>query len=235
MVMLIKSGSMTTNLKTTEDWNRLLALAESGDPVAQSEVASYYDSGLVVKDSQIIEENESLAFKWYYKAYENGSVDVVTRIADFLSDGIHCQQNIALAIELYQKRIENGDGLAANNLAIVYRDQKEYQKAFELHKIAQDLSKTSSLKLALCYHFGIGTEKDVKKSFEIFNNIANDSSEFINCQYEIDEANYFLGSIYLDGAIVEKSITKARTFLKLANTDDDHRSAQELLMLIGKE
>lgn len=80
MVMLIKSGSMTTKLKTSEDWSRLLALAESGDPIVQSEVASYYDSGLVVMGTQIIEENESLAFKWYYKAYENGSVDVATRI-----------------------------------------------------------------------------------------------------------------------------------------------------------
>jgi len=226
---------MTTKLKSFEDWNRLLALAETGDPIAQSEVALYYDSGLVIMDTQIIEEDQSLAFKWYCKAYENGRIDAATRIADFLSEGIHCQQNIALAIELYQKRIENGDGLAANNLAIIYRDQQEYKKAFELYKIAEDLGKTSSLQVALCYHFGIGTEKDVKKSFEIFNNIANASSEHINCQYEIDEANYFLGSIYLDGEIVEKSLTKARAFLQLANADDDHRSAQELLMLIGKE
>ena len=226
---------MITKLKTFEDWNGLLALAETGDPIAQSEVASYYDSGLVVMDTQIIEENESLAFKWYYKAYENGSPDVATRVADFLSEGIHCQQNIALAIELYQKGIENGDSIAANNLAVVYKDQQEYKKAFEFYKIAQHLGKTSSLQLALCHHFGIGTEKDVRKSFEIFNDIANESSEYINCQYEIDEANYFLGSIYLDGEIVEKSIIKARTFLQLANADDDHRSAQELLMLIGNE
>lgn len=226
---------MTTKLKTFEDWNGLLALAETGDPIAQYEVALHYDSGLIVMDTQIIEEDQSLAFKWYCKAYENGSVDAATRVADFLSEGVHCQQNMALAIELYQKRIENGDGVAANNLATVYRDQQQYEKAFELYKIAQDLHKTSSLQVALCYYFGIGTEKDVKKSFEIFKNIANESSVHINCQYEIDEANYFLGSIYLDGEIVEKSVTKARAFLQLANADDDHRSAQELLMLIGKE
>jgi len=226
---------MTTKLTTYEDWTSLLALAEAGDPIAQYNVATNYDFGLVVMDTQIVEENQSMAFKWYDKAYENGNNDAIIRLADFLSEGIHCKQNIALAIELYQKEIENGDGLAANNLAIVYRDQQEYQKAFELHKIAQDLSKTSSLKLALCYHFGIGTEKDVKKSFEIFHNIANESSDYINSQYEIDEANYFLGSIYLDGDIVEKSMTKARSFLQLANADGDHRSAQELLVLIGKE
>lgn len=226
---------MTTKLTTYEDWTCLLSLAETGDPIAQYHVASNYDFGLIVMDTQIVEENQSMAFKWYNKAYKNGNNDAIIRLADFLSEGIHCKQNIALAIELYQKEIDNGVGLAANNLAIVYRDLQEYKKAFESYKIAQDLDKISSLQLALCYHFGIGTEKDVKRSFEIFNDIANETSEHINNQYEIDEANYFLGEIYLDGDIVEKSMTKARKYLHLANADNDHRSAQELLVLIGKE
>jgi hypothetical protein len=69
-------------------------------------------------------------------------------------------------------------------------------------------------------------------AFEMFNDISK--AESGNYQYAVDEANYFLGKIYLDGEIVEKSIIKARTFLQLANADDDHRSAHELLMIIGK-
>ncbi|WP_265830974.1 hypothetical protein [Pedobacter sp. MR2016-24] len=71
-------------------------------------------------------------------------------------------------------------------------------------------------------------------SFELLNNISNDVPTAANCQYDIDEANYFLAKIYLDGEIVEKSIHMARAFLKLANTDDDHRSAQNLLVIIGE-
>ncbi|GAA3958200.1 tetratricopeptide repeat protein [Mucilaginibacter dorajii] len=219
-------------LTTYEDWIHLLELAEAGDNVAQGEVALHYDSGLILKGTEIVEEDQSMAFKWYYSAYENGNITVVTRIADFLIEGLYCEQNIELAIELYQKGIDNRYGIAANNLAVFYRDKQDYKKAFELYKLAQHLDSSDSLPLALCYYFGIGTERNLNMAFEIFNNISK--AESANYQYHIDEANYFLGRIYLEGEIVEKSIVKARAFLKLANADDDHRSAQELLMIIGK-
>jgi TPR repeat protein len=175
-----------------------------------------------------------MAFKWYYSAYENGNVEASIRVADFLIEGIHCKQNIELAIELYRKGIDYGYGIAANNLATFYRDKQDYKEAFELYKVAQHLYNSDSLPLALCYYFGIGTTKDVTLAFEIFKNISKDKSKAGNYQYDIDEANYFLGRIYLDGEIVDKSITKARAFLQLADADDDHRSARELLMIIGK-
>lgn len=225
---------MTTKLTSNDDWLRLLALAEAGDQMAQYDVACHFDSGLVLMDHRIVEEDQSMAFKWYYKAYENGNIEAITRIADFLSEGIHCKQNIELGIELYQKGIANGSGIAANNLATVYRDLHDYKKAFELYKISQDLDNSNSLSLALCYYYGLGTEKNVALSFELFNNISKDLAPAGNYQYDIDEANYFLGRIYLDGEIVERSIIKARFFLMLANADNDHRSAQELLLIIGK-
>lgn len=225
---------MTTKINTNEDWNHLLELAESDNNMAQYEVAVIYDSGLVIEGVEIVEESESEAFKWYYKAYQNGNIDVITRIADFFSQGIHCEQNLDLAIELYQKEIDKGYGLAANNLATVYRDLKDYKKAFEFYKIAQDLDNSDSLPLALCYYFGIGTEKNLKTSLEILLKISEDKSQSGNHQYAIDEANYFLGRIYFDGEIVEKSIIKARAFLEIANADNDHRSAQELLYIVGK-
>ncbi len=225
---------MIPQLTTYEDWIRLLKLAEAGDGMAQYDVALHYDSGLVVKGTEVVKENQSLAFKWYYSAYKHGNISAITRIADFLIEGVHCEQNIVLAIELYQKGIDNGHGIAAINLATFYRDKQDYKKALELYKLAQDLDNSDSLSLALCYYFGIGTDKDGKIAFEIFTKISNGKSKSGNYQYDIDEANYFLGRIYLDGEIVEKSISKARAFLHLANTDNDHRSANELLLIIGK-
>lgn len=224
---------MSIKLTTDEDWLQLLELAEAGDNIAQNEVASSYDYGIILKGYETVKESKAMAFKWYCKAYENGNLEAITRIADFLSEGIHCKQNIELAIELYQKGITNGSSIAANNLATIYRDLHDYKRAFELYKISQDLGNSNSLSLAICYHFGIGTEKNLDMSFGIFNKISEDIPTGSNCQYDIDEANYFLGKIYLDGEIVEKSIIKARFFLKLANGDDDHRSAQELLLIIG--
>lgn len=213
---------------------QLLELANTGDNMAQYEVALHYDAGLAVKGINIVDESQSMAFRWYYRAYENGNIYAGIRIADFLIEGIHCKQNIELAIELYRKGIDNGYSIAANNLATFYRDKQDYKEAFELYKVAQHLDNSDSLPLALCYYFGIGTVKDVKIAFEIFNNISKSKSKAGNYQYDIDEANYFLGRIYLEGEIIDKSIIKARTFLQFADADNDHRSARELLIIIGK-
>jgi TPR repeat protein len=226
---------MATQITNIEDWTILLQLAKAGDNVAQYEVASHYDYGLMIADVEIVAESKSKAFEWYYKAYKNGNDDAIIRTADFLSEGIYCEQDIELAIEFYKKGIDNGSGIAANNLAIIYRDNQDYKKAFELYKIAQKPDKSNSLKLALCYYFGIGTEKSIENALEILLKISQDISEFRNCQYEVDEANYLLGRIYLDGEVVERSIHKACHFIKLADADNDHRSAQELLSIIGRD
>ncbi|WP_295675755.1 tetratricopeptide repeat protein [uncultured Mucilaginibacter sp.] len=225
---------MNKKITNHEDWSILLALAKAGDNVAQYEVASHFDYGLTTGDIEIVGQNKPKAFEWYYKAYKNGNADAIVLTADFLSEGIYCDQNIELAIELYKTAIESGSGIAANNLAVLFRDKMEYKKAFELYKVAQNLDNSNSLKLALCYYFGMGTEKSVKNAFEILQRISKDTSNLRNCQYEIDEANYFLGQIYLDGEVVERSIHKASYYLKLADLDSDHRSAQELLVIIGR-
>ncbi|MBK9508458.1 MAG: SEL1-like repeat protein [Cytophagaceae bacterium] len=51
---------------------------------------------------------------------------------------------------------------------------------------------------------------------------------------ELDEANYMLGKIYLEGEVIEKNIEKARFHFELADKDNDHSSAQEILLIIGR-
>ena len=79
---------------------------------------------------------------------------------------------------------------------------------------AQDLGKSNSLNLALCYYLGIGTKKNVKVAFEILLKISQDVPELNNSHYEVDEANYLLGKIYLDGEVIEISIPKSRHFFE---------------------
>lgn len=225
---------MLSKIATLQDWALLSQAANTGDNVAQFEVAYYHDYGLLIEGVEVVPENKLKAFEWYYRAFKNGNADAITRVADFLSEGIYCDKNIELAIEFYKKAIENGSGIAANNLATIYRDWGDYRTAFELYQIAQTLDKSCSLTLAICHYLGIGTQKDVKSAHKILLEISEDSPGTNNSQYEIDEANYLLGKIYLDGEVVEKSINKARHFLKLADAENDHRSARELLIIIGR-
>ena len=221
-------------MKNNKDWEVLLRRANACDNMAQYDVATGFDYGLTVDNTKIVSEDKSKAFEWYNSAYKNGNMDAVIRVADFLSEGIYCKQDIERAIELYQKGIDNGSGIAANNLGTIFRDKQDYKTAFELYQSSQNLDKSNSLKLALCHYWGIGTVKDLKKAYDILVKISQGSPDTNNSQYEIDEANYLLGRIYLDGEVVEKSIEKARYFLELADTDNDHRSAQELLIVIGR-
>jgi TPR repeat protein len=72
--------------------------------------------------------------------------------------------------------------------------------------------------------------KDKLKALEIFKSIALPNVT----PYEVDEANYMIGKIYLEGEVVKKDIYKARFHLELADKDGDHRSAQEILIIIGR-
>jgi TPR repeat protein len=210
-----------------ENWDKLLELAKNGDSKSQYELACYLEDG----KENIVEQNFSEAFEWYKKAYENGNIDATVRFADFLSEGINCKQDIDLAIKLYNIGIENGSSIASIGLATIYRDKQDFEQAFKLYTKTQEIEKTYPLALALCYYYGIGTTEDKNKAMEIFLNISNDSMTF---QSDIDEANYYLGKIYLEGKIVAKSLEKARYYLGLANTDNDHSSTNELLLLIGR-
>ena len=216
-----------------ENWDKLLTLAKNGDDKSQYEVACYLENG----EGNIVEQNLSEAFEWYQKAYENGNIKATVRFADFVSEGIICKQDVDLAIRLYNICIENGSGIASQNLATIYRDKQNFKQAFNLYKKTQELEKIYPLSLALCYYYGIGTVENKKMAMEIFLNISKNETEteYVNYPYEIDEANYYLGKIYLEGEIVVKSLEKARYYLRLANTDNDHNSANELLLLIGRD
>ena len=110
----------------------------------------------MVDGNIIVEENKKEAFKLYEKASKNGSIESKIRLADFYIEGVICEKNIDLAIGLYSSCIELGFGMAAHNLATVYRDLGNYSKAFQLYKTSQNLDKTNSIELAYCYYFGIG-------------------------------------------------------------------------------
>ena len=223
-----------TEINSIDNWNELLVAAKNGNNIIQYEVAYLYDNGLKVNEDTLIEENKREAYKWYLQSHESGNINATIRLADFLSEGEFCTQNIDLAIELYKIAIDKGIIYALINLATVYRDKNDLIGAFEIYKTAQNKFKTNFIQLAFCYHFGIGTEQDKLKAFDIFLNIANDVSEFRTCEVEIEEANYYLGLYYLEGQVVQKSIKKARYFFQKANADNDHRSSNDILLLIGR-
>jgi uncharacterized protein len=221
-------------IKSLNDWNSLLLQAENGDVKAMNEVAMYLSDGLKIDNIEIIQANKKESFNWTKKAYENGDLEATEIYADYLTerDNEVCEVDIELGMKLYQKCIDNGSRRATYNLGLEYRNKGQFEKAFELYEKSH-LNEDSyeELIIGLCYYYGIGTTRNKLKAIEIFKNINNESN---NSQYEIDEAHYLLGKIYLEGQIVEQDLDKARRYLELADSDGDHRSAQELLIVIGR-
>lgn len=217
-----------------QEWKDLRHRAELGDPQAQFEIGSFLEDRISIGETVLIEPDSCKAFEWFKKSAEKGNPDGLRRMADYLSEGLVTEQNISLAIKLYEKAIEKGDGSAANNLAAVYRDMAEFRKAFELYQLSQKLDGYQySLTVALCHLYGIGTEPDKNKAFTMLEAISNDQKGG-SCQYDVDEANFLLGQIYLRGDVVPQSLDLAREYLELADSDGDHPSAQELLKVIGR-
>lgn len=217
-----------------DKYSQLVNKAENNDADSQYELGNYYYDGLELDGQVYFNQDKLKGFAWIKTAFENGSISAMIRMADFCSEGEICLRNESLAIELYEIGIAKGISYSANNLATIYRDRKDFKKAFELYNIAQSLEKSNVIQLAYSYYYGIGTNVDKEKAVQIFEKIVNDNSESRNCDYEVEDANYYLGLIYLEGIIVEKSLEKASAYFEKANIDQDHRSANEILLLIGR-
>lgn len=219
--------------KTT--WKDLLSKAKKGDPIAQNEVGDYFSFGLKTKTNEVIvRQNFSSAFYWYEKAAMYGVTDALTNLADFLSEGKGCEKDIIKAIENYLFAIDKGSSRAALNLGTIYRDIGNFKNAFEYYCLADKMDKADySFTVGLCYYYGVGVSIDKVTACKYFLKVSVDKLQR-HTQYENDEANYILGHSYLTGEGVKKSLEKSKAFLKLANTDNDHRSAEQILFIIGQ-
>jgi uncharacterized protein len=229
-----KQMTETFHITNIEDWTSLLEKAENGDSDAMNEVAFWYENGLTTDGVEIVQAQPQVAFEWTKKSYDSGNLSGAEKYAGYLSDGeyLYCEKNIELAMELYEKAMNEGSVTATYSLGIEYRNKLNFEKAFELYqKSSASAEFFPDLTIGLCYYYGIGTPKDKQKALNIFESIEPGK----HSGYEVDEANYLIGKIYLEGEFVEQSIDKARHYLELADTDGDHRSAQELLALIGRK
>src|SRR5690606_29690987 len=151
-------------------WKILLSKARKGDANAQNDVGDYYSFGhKSTKDEIIVKQNFSSAFTWYEKAAENGIINSITNLADFLSEGKGCKRNKDKAVEKYLLAIEKGSSRAAFNIGTIYRDDGNFKKAFEYYSLANKLDKGDySFIIGLCYYYGVGVSVDKKLACKHF-------------------------------------------------------------------
>ncbi|MEO0585823.1 MAG: tetratricopeptide repeat protein [Bacteroidota bacterium] len=218
-------------LQNQAEWDQLLLEAEKLDPKAQYEVGQGYDWGIMVDEVELVVQDKEKAYFWYRKSSENGNIEATVRLADYLSEGEGCEQDIDQAIELYQRVIAEGSSIAAFNLGTIYRDQGEYVKAYQSYSLASRLSGVVEIQVGYCQYYGVGAEQNRTAAYQTFKKVSEDESN--QSPYDRDQANYYLGKMYLEGEVVDRSISMAKMYLNQANTDDDHDLARDLLFIIG--
>lgn len=225
--MTYNYSSETFSIK---DLKNLQKKSKNGDAESQYLLANYYESGLSIDNEVQIKPNNKKAFHLIKIAFENGNNEAIIHYANYLTDKKFSESNIELGIELYKRAISNNDSLGALNLAKHYSKEGNYKKAFKYYLLAEALGGYFAFEIGISYYFGIGTKQDIKTAIKYFKSIFKNENWY--SEYEFEEANYIIGRLYLEGIYLKKSISKAIRHFETANRENDHRSAQDILMIL---
>ena len=216
---------------------KLLRKAKSGDHEAQWEVGSYYEDGLTDQDGNtLVPQKPKQAYQWYLLSAKQGNDSSQIALGNLLSTGYGVQRDFTKAIYWTKKGIKQGASHAAHNLGTIYRDMGKSKLSFKWYCRAVKMGDNDALlDVGLCQLFGYGVKQNFHTAYQSFQKALEDKHRAEICLRTIDDANYWIGVLHLLGiGQTKKSIIKSRKFLELANVDDDHDQANNLLNLIGK-
>lgn len=219
-----------------DKWEKLLALAENGDAEAQTEVGYYYEEGAVDEsDNLLAEKNSLMALHWNTLSAKQGNQYAQISLSRLLSTGEDIKQDYEAAIYWAKKAMKQRNAIAVYNLGTIYRDIKKPAMVFRCYQQAVAMGdKNALLDVGLCHLFSYGTKQDLNAAYNCFQQIiAGDSSN--SYQRTKENAYYWMAIFKLVGmGNTKKSVVTARKMLEIANADDDHEQANEILNIIGK-
>jgi uncharacterized protein len=211
------------------EWKALLAKAEHGDAEAEYEVAWRYEEGC--KDSSgriVVKRSARKANIWMRRSAEHGSpsaqVALGTRHTGFVSVASKWREGIIWLKKAFRGGCEQ---MAANNIAITYRQQRQFRTAVAwFRKCLAAGDDAAHIQLGIHLYWGIGVRVEHKAAVEHFRRAIRGKNL---SEAERDDAHFYLGVAYLEGKGVRTSIAKARNLLERANVDGDHLAAGRLL------
>ena len=150
-------------------------------------------------------------------------------LATFYYEGIVTDVNLPLAYEYFKKASEKGDGYSSWYLGFIYShgfeglniDRKKsfeyFKKAYEEQNYAYGRSS-----LAKHYYFGLGTEINYQKSFDLLSAFESTLDDF---------GRSLLAKHYLLGRGTEKNISRGVKLLE-QNIDNGHKPSEEQLNIL---
>ncbi|KAG0234249.1 hypothetical protein BGW42_006754, partial [Actinomortierella wolfii] len=142
-----------------EDVSILLSRANSGEAEAQVALAVMYEKG------DVVEQNDSEAFKWYLRAAAHESTEAQVKVGMYLLNGNGTEVNHGAAIYWIRQAAMKGDLRAQYFLGRMYENgrgaKQDYVEAVSWYrKAAEQGDETAQCNLGFMYKNGYGVEQD---------------------------------------------------------------------------
>ena len=169
-------GSIARPEQTSDSNGAVRALAVSGDPAAQFELAVRY------ADGKLLSRDLKLSQQWFEKAAAKGIVPAQYRLGALYERGIGVNKDPALAKQWYLRAADAGNARAMHNLAVLFADgaggKPDYAEAISWFRRAAELGvRDSQYNLAILYARGMGTAPNMVESYVWFATAAAQGDE----------------------------------------------------------
>lgn len=217
----------------TKEWHRLLAQAEQGDADSMVRVSDIYESGCQIPSGRtLVHRSSQKSLRWLRRAAEAKGYGAQNNLGVYLSRPKSTSAERSEAHRWFLKAFRSGDHLAAENMALAYREEGKMRNAVAWFRKG-DLRIDGGLAIQLGLHryFGIGTRMDPKSAVSLFRSAIK--SKNIS-GWERDNGYFYLAIPYLEGKGVRISVSKAKKLLERANIDGDHQPAARLRNILQK-
>ncbi|MDX7826431.1 tetratricopeptide repeat protein [Aeromonas caviae] len=199
------------NSELPENIKKLLAKAESGDPIAQFNLGVKYRAG------REVEQNDKEAIRWFSKSAKQGYASAQCNLGWMYRNGYGVQQNDSEAITWYRKAAEQDNAQAINNLGWMHHTgrgvKKNIKEAINYYRKAADLNNADAQNnLGAIYETGRYVEKNDNTAINYYRKAAEKGHK---------TAQHNLGlKYYLGRGVVKNYREAAKWYQKAAEQGD---------------
>lgn len=184
-----------------------IPLAESGHRGAQNNLGVLYSKG------KYVDKDLEKAFYWFHKSAENGNANAMQNVAGMYLRGDGVVKSCSNAVDYYINGHNSENIKSTYTLGSLYSRgecvSKNIVKSAEyFSEAASTESEYGKLAQAMMHYKGIGIGKDFKKAFDILVLLNND--------WNNQEVQFYLATMYYYGEGAEKNYDKALSFYKKA-------------------
>jgi TPR repeat protein len=133
------------------------------------------------------------AFAWFHQGAQAGNPHCMLNVGYLYDEGIGVKPDKHTAMFWYQKAWQRNEIAAATNIAILYKERKDYTNALQwLEKASASADDDAKLILARFYLQGLGVNKDATKTKTLLTAVKNSTTA---CEASVEEASYLLSQL----------------------------------------